>query len=78
MSFVTIEISQQITQGVESRLGNMEGRLNELFSNVDKKFQEHTGEIRGMENKIGQVGTEMLEVKAILIFECYMGGFAAG
>ena len=64
---VSLEIFQQVTGSLESRLGIMEGRLTELFNSVDRKFVENTGTMKNTDDKLTEVIREMGDVKRALM-----------
>ena len=78
MSFVEQQMFVQVTQSLESRMGVMETRLNELFGTVDQRFREAqeaqnkvavqmaqaTGELERLGGEAGRQSTELGTIKS--------------
>ena len=59
MSFVTVEQFVATNGVLEQRLASFEARLNDLFSKVDTKFAEHSGQFLETNGKLGIINEQM-------------------
>lgn len=63
MSFVSTDIFTAALTGMTERLAQMEGRLNELFTTVDKRFNEHAEIINNTSNQIPVIVSKMEKIE---------------
>ena len=59
MSYVTTDVYITAQQSLEVRLSMMEGKLNELFTNVDNKMNEAAHTFSVLEGQMPVIGQEM-------------------